>query len=83
MAKNIEDLSTERLQKKKRTAIILIRLLVIVGVLSLLALIYDIIWGNANDLIMITPMAICFIFALFMNQDVKKIERELSNRTNT
>jgi hypothetical protein len=82
MAKNIEDLSTKLLQKKRRTAIILIRLLVIVGVLSLLALLYELIWGNANDFLMVTPAFVCIVFALFMAQDVKKIDEELSKRNN-
>ena len=80
MAKKLEDFTTDRLRKRKKITVILIWLLVIVGVLSLLALLYDLIWGNGTDMQIVAPILVCLVFALFMAQELKKINKELSER---
>jgi len=81
MAKDkLTDLTTDQLKKRKGTTSILIILLIVASILSLGALIYDIIWGNATETYLVAPAGMCILLAIIFSQGLKKINKELAER---
>jgi hypothetical protein len=81
MAKEkIEDISTEKLIKRKKFASILIVILIAVAVLDGAAVIYDLIVGDGFEIYLFVPAIACFVIAIPMYMGLKKINEELARR---
>jgi hypothetical protein len=74
------DYSTERLIKRKKTASILLVILIAAIVLDSAALIYELILGNGFQTYLFVPAAACLVIAIIMNSGLKKIKEELAKR---
>ncbi len=81
MAKDkLTDFTTDQLKKRKRTTSIFIILLIAATLLSLGALLYDNIWGNATETYLVAPAGMCILIAILLSQGLKKINKELVER---
>jgi hypothetical protein len=76
----LTEFTIDRLKKRKRTTSILIILLIVATFLSLGALLYDAIWGNATETYLVAPAGMCILLALLMSQGLKGINKELAKR---
>ena len=78
----LEDISAERLIKRKKTTSILLVILIAAIVLDSAALIYELILGNGFQTYLFVPAGACLVIAVIMNSGLKKIKEELANRQN-
>ena len=76
----LEDISAERLIKRKKTASILLVILIAAIVLDSAALIYEFILGNGFQAYLFVPAVACLVIAIIMNSGLKKIKEELAKR---
>ncbi|MBN1388989.1 MAG: hypothetical protein JW965_11120 [Bacteroidales bacterium] len=76
----LTDFTTDRLKKRKRTTSILIILLIVASILSVGALLYDVIWGNATETYLVAPAGMCILLAIIFSQGIKNINKELAER---
>jgi ABC-type lipoprotein release transport system permease subunit len=76
----LEDISAERLIKRKKTASILLVILIAAIVLDSAALIYELILGNGFQTYLFVPAVSCFVIAIIMYSGLKKIKEELAKR---
>ena len=81
MAKEkLEDLTGDQLRKKKKTASILIWILIGVGALSLIAGVWQYVNEELENMSNVVPGFVCLFLALVMYSGIKKINRELKSR---
>lgn len=76
----LEDIGAERLIKRKKTASILLVILIAAIVLDSAALIYELILGNGFQTYLFVPAVSCFVIAIIMYSGLKKIKEELAKR---
>jgi len=73
------NLTTKRLQKRKKYASILLWILIVAAVLDGSALIYNLVIGNGLINILFVPIAACIVIFIPICMGKKKIEGELKN----
>jgi hypothetical protein len=76
----IEDISIERLIKRKKIASTLIVILIAAIVLDSAALIYELILGNGFQTYLFFPAGACLVIAIILYSGLKKIKEELAKR---
>ena len=76
----LEDIVAERLIKRKKTASILLVILIAAIVLDSAALIYELILGNGFQTYLFIPAVSCFVIAIIMYSGLQKIKEELAKR---
>jgi ABC-type lipoprotein release transport system permease subunit len=76
----LEDIGAERLIKRKKTASILLVILIAAIVLDSAALIYELILGNGFQTYLFVPAVSCFVIAIIMYSGLQKIKEELAKR---
>jgi ABC-type lipoprotein release transport system permease subunit len=76
----LEDIVAERLIKRKKTASILLVILIAAIVLDSAALIYELIFGNGFQTYLFVPAVSCFVIAIIMYSGLQKIKEELAKR---
>ena len=81
MAKEkIEDISTQKLLRRKKLTSTLLVLLIAATVLNGAGVIYELIIGNGFNINLFIPAIVCFGFALYMYKGLKNINKELARR---
>jgi len=78
--KSIEDLSSEKLNKRKIFGSILLLILIVAAVLDAAMVIYDIILGNGINIPLIAPAIACIVIAVPIFMGLKKINQDLKRR---
>lgn len=74
------DLTTRQLQKRKKTAFILLVILIVAVVLDVSILIINLISGKGFMNALFVTAAACFVIFIPIYTGIKKIEGELKNR---
>ena len=81
MAKeNLEDLSVEKLNKRKIFVSILLIILFVAAVLDVAIAVYDAIIGNGINIYLIAPAFACIAIAIPIYTGLKKVNEELAVR---
>jgi hypothetical protein len=78
--KNLSELTSIQLRRRKRTSTMLIAILISASVLHLGLLFFDIIRGDGTETYLAAPAGMCVILAIIMSQGLKKINTELAER---
>ena len=83
MGKKLENLTTEQLRKRKKSASILLVILIAGVVLDSSVLIFVLIVGDGFNISLIGAAIACFVIYIPIFLGKKKIDEELKNRENT
>jgi hypothetical protein len=79
----LEELSTERLKKRKKLVVITLTIVTSAVVLSAASLVYLIITGDLDNITFLIPGMICLFFIPLNYVGLKKISAELNKRNQT
>jgi len=81
MAKEkLEDLSLDKLRKRKNIAFVLLCVLIGVAILSIIIMLRDFIGGKQLNYSLLGGASPCLFFALYFYLGIKKINGEISRR---
>ena len=81
MAKEkLEDISLDRLRKRKKISVVLLWVLIGAAILNIIAFLVDFIRGKQLDTTGLIVASPCLIFALYFYLGIKKINEEISRR---
>ena len=79
---NIEDLSTEKLNRRRNFATVLLVILFIAIVLDVAIVIRDLIIGDGINTSLFVPAIACLVVSIPISVGLKKIKAELNGRKN-
>jgi hypothetical protein len=81
MAKEkLEDLSLDKLRKRKKISVVLLWVLIGVSILSIIILLRDFIGGEQLNYSLLGGASPCLFFAVYFYLGIKKINAEISRR---
>jgi len=81
MAKEeLEDISLDKLRKRKKISVVLLWVLIGVSILSIIILLRDFIGGEQLNYSLLGGASPCLFFALYFYLGIKKINAEISRR---
>jgi len=81
MAKEkLEDLSLDKLRKRKKISVVLLWVLIGVVILSIIIMLRDFIGDKQLDTTLLISASPCLFFALYFYLGIKKINGEISRR---
>jgi hypothetical protein len=81
MAKEkLEDLSLDKLRKRKKISVVLLWVLIGVVILSIIIMLRDFIGGTQLNYSLLGGASPCLFFALYFYLGIKKINGEISRR---
>ncbi len=81
MAKEkLEDLSLDKLRKRKKISVVLLWVLIGVVILSIIIMLRDFIGDKQLDTTLLGGASVCLFFALYFYLGIKKINGEISRR---
>ena len=81
MAKEkLEDISLDKLRKRKKISVVLLWVLIGVSILSIIILLRDFIGGEQLNYSLLGGASPCLFFALYFYLGIKKIKGEISRR---
>jgi hypothetical protein len=76
----LEDLSLDKLRKRKKISVVLLWVLIGVSILSIIILLRDFIGGEQLNYSLLGGASPCLFFALYFYLGIKKINGEISRR---
>jgi len=76
----LEDLSLDRLRKRKKISVVLLWVLIGVAILSIIIMLRDFIGGKQLNYSLLGTGTPCLFFALYFYFGIKKINGEFSRR---
>ncbi len=81
MAKEkLEDISLDKLRKRKKISVVLLWVLIGVSILSIIIMLRDFIGDKQLDTTLLISASPCLFFALYFYLGIKKINGEISRR---
>ena len=79
---NIEDLSIEKLNRRRNFVTVLLVILIVAAVLDSAIVIRDLIIGDGINTSLIAPAIACLVVSVPISMGLKKIKAELNGRKN-
>jgi hypothetical protein len=76
----LEDLSLDKLRKRKKISVVLLWVLIGVSILSIIILLRDFIGGEQLNYSLLGGASPCLFFAVYFYLGIKKINAEISRR---
>ncbi len=81
MAKEkLEDISLDKLRKRKKISVVLLWVLIGVSIVSIIVLLVNFIRGKQLETYLLISTSPCLFFALYFYLGIKKINGEISRR---